>query len=108
MNQVSYSGATDHASGNGIPVSRERAEYVAKVGKYDRYQAMQDLRDANQGKWLYRAGRRVFDIAFSGAVIAVRSDSGCCHLRGDLSRESGLPNLRAEAYLAHAPRRPHA
>ena len=32
---------------------------------------MQDLRDANRGKWLYRAGRRVFDIAFSGAVIAL-------------------------------------
>ena len=71
MNQVSYSGATDYPSGNGVPISRERAEYVAKVGKYDRYQAMQDLRDANRGKWLYRAGRRVFDIAFSGAVIAV-------------------------------------
>lgn len=24
-----------------------------------------------RGKWLYRAGRRVFDIAFSGAVIAL-------------------------------------
>lgn len=71
MNQVSYSGATDYPSGNGISVSRERAEYVAKVGKYDRYQTMQDLRDANRGKWLYRAGRRVFDIAFSGAVIAL-------------------------------------
>lgn len=32
---------------------------------------MQDLRDANRGKWLYRAGRRVFDIVFSGAVIAL-------------------------------------
>lgn len=61
----------ESSSSNDMPVSRERAEYVAKVGQYDRYQAMQDLRDANQGKWLYRAGRRVFDILFSGAVIAV-------------------------------------
>lgn len=71
MVQGSYSGVTDRPSSNGVPVSRERAEYVAEVGKYDRYQAMQDLRDANQGKWLYRAGRRIFDIAFSGVVIAV-------------------------------------
>lgn len=61
----------DPQTGNAIPVSRERAEYVAAVGPYDRYQAMQDLRDANRGKWLYRIFRRVFDIAFSGAVIAV-------------------------------------
>ena len=60
----------DPATNNAVPVSKERAEYVAKAGPYDRYQAMQDLRDANQGKWVYRACRRVFDIAFSGAVIA--------------------------------------
>ena len=51
----------DPATNNAVP--------VAKVGPYDRYQAMQDLRDANQGKWVYRACRRVFDIVFSGAVI---------------------------------------
>lgn len=59
----------DPATNNAVPVSKERAEYVAKAGPYDRYQAMQDLRDANQGKWVYRACRRVFDIVFSGAVI---------------------------------------
>lgn len=61
----------DPATNNAVPVSKERAEYVAKAGPYDRYQAMQDLRDANQGKWVYRACRRVFDIVFSGAVITV-------------------------------------
>lgn len=61
----------DSATNNAVPVSKERAEYVAKAGPYDRYQAMQDLRDANQGKWVYRACRRVFDIVFSGAVITV-------------------------------------
>lgn len=60
----------DPATNNAVPVSKERAEYVAKVGPYDRYQAMQDLRDANRGKWPYRVCRRLFDIAFSGAVIA--------------------------------------
>lgn len=64
-------GNVDPRTGNAIPVSQERAEYVAKVGQYNRYQAMQDLRDANRGKWPYRAARRVFDIVFSGAVIAV-------------------------------------
>lgn len=59
----------DPATNNAVPLSKERAEYVAKAGPYDRYRAMQDLRDANQGKWVYRACRRVFDIAFSGAVI---------------------------------------
>lgn len=57
--------------GNAVPVSRERAEYVARVGEYDRFQAMQDLRDANRGKRAYRIARRTFDILFSGAVIAV-------------------------------------
>lgn len=70
MVQDSYSEIIGRSSCDGVPVSRERAEYVAKVGKYDRYQAMQDLRDANHGRWLYRVGRRIFDIAFSGAVIA--------------------------------------
>lgn len=60
----------DPATNNAVPVSKERAEYVAKAGPYDRYQAMQDLRDANRGKWPYRVCRRAFDIAFSGAVIA--------------------------------------
>ena len=40
----------DPATNNAVPASRERAEYVAKAGPYDRYQAMQDLRDANRGK----------------------------------------------------------
>lgn len=61
----------DPVTGNAVPVSHECAEHAAQVGQYDRYQAMQDLRDANQGKWVYRACRRVFDIVFSGAVIAV-------------------------------------
>lgn len=61
----------DPVTKNAIPATRERAEYVARVGDYDRYQAMQDLRDANRGKWLYRGCRRVFDILFSAAVIAV-------------------------------------
>ncbi|EGX69661.1 hypothetical protein HMPREF9452_01721 [Collinsella tanakaei YIT 12063] len=60
----------DPATNNAVPVSKERAEYVSRVGEYDRYQAMQDLRDANRGKWLYRSCRRIIDIAFSGAVIA--------------------------------------
>lgn len=60
----------DPATNNAVPVSKERAEYVAKAGPYDRYQAMQGLRDANRGKWPYRDCRRAFDIAFSGAVIA--------------------------------------
>lgn len=60
----------DPATNNAVPASRERAEYVAKAGPYDRYQAMQDLRDANRGKWPYRVCRRAFDIAFSGVVIA--------------------------------------
>ena len=60
----------DPATNNAVPVSKERAEYVAKAGPYDRYQAMQDLRDANRGKWPYLVCRRAFDIAFSGAVIA--------------------------------------
>lgn len=60
----------DPATNNAVPVSKERAEYVSRVGEYDCYQAMQDLRDANRGKWLYRSCRRIFDIAFSGAVIA--------------------------------------
>lgn len=60
----------DPATNNAVPVSKERAEYVSRVGEYDRYQAMQDLRDANRGKWLYRSCRRIFDIAFSGVVIA--------------------------------------
>lgn len=46
----------DPATNNAVPVSKERAEYVAKAGPYDRYQAMQDLRDANQGKWVYASG----------------------------------------------------
>lgn len=60
----------DPATNNAVPVSKERAEYVAKAGPYDRYQAMQDLRDANRGKWPYLVCRRAFDIAFFGAVIA--------------------------------------
>lgn len=108
MNQVSYSGATDYPSGNGIPVSRERAEYVAKVGKYDRCQAMQDLRDANRVKWLYRAGRRVFDIAFSGAVIALGLIPGAIICAAICLESPGWPHLRAETHLAYAPRRAHA
>ena len=55
----------------GQPLSRECAELAAQAGQYNRYQAMQDLREANEGKWAYRAARRLVDIAFSGTVIAL-------------------------------------
>lgn len=71
VNACDSNNCVDPLTGNAIPVSHERAEYVAKVGPYDRYQAMQDLRDANRGKWLYRIARRIFDIVFSSVVIAV-------------------------------------
>lgn len=56
---------------SGSTLSREHADYLAKVGEYGRFQAMQDLREANKGRFVYRVARRAFDILFSGAVLVI-------------------------------------
>lgn len=68
---------------------------------------MQDLRDANRGKWLYRAGRRVFDIAFSGTVIAVGLIPGAIICAAICLESPGCP-IYAQKRISRAPRRPHA
>lgn len=81
----------DPTTHNAVPVNRESADHAARVGEYDRYQAMQDLRDANQGKWVYRACRRVFDIVFSGAVITVGLIPGAIICAAICLESSGSP-----------------